>query len=39
MHFIEEFLNGKKYKEIISNPIHDTVINEKRRYYYRPNKN
>ena len=37
MHFIEEFLNGKKYQEIVSNTIHDKRINLKRKHYYRPN--
>jgi hypothetical protein len=35
MHFIEEFLNGKKYEDIVSNTIHDRHINLKRNKYYR----
>lgn len=37
MHFIEEFLNGKEFEEIIENIIHDDEINKKRNIYYRPN--
>jgi hypothetical protein len=36
MHFIEEFLNGKEFEEIISNIIHDDKINKKRKVFYRP---
>ena len=36
MHFIEEFLNGKTFTQIISNIIHDNDINKKRKFYYRP---
>lgn len=36
MHFIEEFLNGKDYEDIISNIIHDNEINKKRKFFYRP---
>lgn len=37
MHFIEEFLNGKNFNEIITNVFHDDEINKKRYFYYRPN--
>lgn len=36
MHFIESFLNGLEFKDIISNIIHDDEINKKRQVYYRP---
>ena len=36
MHFIEEFLNGKDFNQIISNIINDDEINKKRKIYYRP---
>ena len=36
-HFIEEFLNGKNFSEIITNVYHDDEINKKRYFYYRPN--
>ena len=37
MHFIEEFLNGKNFNEIITNVFRDDEINKKRYFYYRPN--
>ena len=37
MHFIEEFLNGKNFNEIINNVYNDDEINKKRKLYYRPN--
>ena len=33
MHFIEEFLNGKSFTQIISNIINDNEINKKRQFY------
>ena len=36
MHFIEQFLNGKKYNEIVSDIIPDDVILKERERYYRP---
>uniref|UniRef100_A0A6C0JG35 Uncharacterized protein n=1 Tax=viral metagenome TaxID=1070528 RepID=A0A6C0JG35_9ZZZZ len=36
MHFIEEFLNGKTFDQIINNIIKDDEINKKRNYFYRP---
>lgn len=38
MHFIEEFLNGKTFFEIINNIIYDDEINKKRLFYYRPSR-
>ena len=33
MHFIEEFLNGKDFEEIVSDIIHDDKINKKRKIF------
>lgn len=37
MHFIEEFLNGKTYDQIIDNNIYDDEMSKNRDRYYRPN--
>jgi hypothetical protein len=37
MHFIIEFLNGKKFQDIIDNVIDDDSINKKRDIFYRDN--
>ena len=37
MHFIEEFLKGGTFEDIISKIYNDHEMNKKRKYYYRPN--
>jgi hypothetical protein len=39
IHFIEEFLKGKSYDNIIENIMHDDDMQQKRRIYYTPNIN
>ena len=39
IHFIVQFLEGKKYNEIVNNIINDDAMNQMRDFYYRPSKN